>query len=762
MKLLFFGLFILFGQYSAHKKQQVAIIGGGGYIGSRIYNDLHHIYDITVFDRDVSVYKIHSNPIMETANNIEINTIRSFDTIIYLGGYTGRKICDKYPQNIYKENVVDIMQFVKKMLANQTFIFASTSAVMEGYGATEASETSAIRVDKLDNYAKSMYTREKNMWGSNTLPKMVTLRFGTVIGYSPAQRVDLIYMALIKSAYLYGYMNITDGNSWRAILGTNDLIRAICAIIENPIGGIYHLKSFNIKIASVANDISKTIRVPIHINDNKMAPTTSGFSLSSEKFEKTYQFEFRETSKSLIKELVEFLPETITAKGIHSSNETKMQLPPTPQTPSGSDVSAYGSIPCPVCGHIHPHEVLDLKEQPLANDFRPYISKNTKKYPLRIMTCPKCYHTFLSNIIDRKELFTKYLYKSGTSKTLLAYFTQLATSIDKNLDNPHKHQKTVLEIACNDGSQLDVFKKMGWKTYCVDPAENIVKIAQKKGHKVFVGFWGTDRFSELPHPENLDVILAQNVLAHVADPVLFLKACATAMGEHTILYVQTSQCQMLQENQFDTAYHEHISFFSGHSFREAARLSGLEIVNFRVTAIHGKSCLVSMRRRRTTTTATSPSLHHRLLQEINDGITTKSFYINYREQAYKRRELIIKHLLDFSKRGYVVGAYGAAAKGMVLLHFLLDSNENIPISFVVDDALLKQNTYCPGTNIPVKPTSYISPNTFGSITKPLVLIVFAWNFWEEIAKNIRAVLNTTTTIAIILPFPEVRLDMVAS
>jgi len=190
-----------------------------------------------------------------------------------------------------------------------------------------------------------------------------------------------------------------------------------------------------------------------------------------------------------------------------------------------------------------------------------------------------------------------------------------------------------------------------------------------------------------------------------------------------------------------------------------------------------------MRRRRTTTTTslTTPSdpdavgrstdadgfdvggrspntsLHHRLLQEINDGITTKSFYINYREQAYKRRELIIKHLLDFSKRGYVVGAYGAAAKGMVLLHFLLDSNENIPISFVVDDALLKQNTYCPGTNIPVKPTSYIS-----SITKPLVLIVFAWNFWEEIAKNIRAVLNTTTTIAIILPFPEVKLDMVAS
>jgi nucleoside-diphosphate-sugar epimerase len=747
--LIFIPFFAYFYVFGAQSKQKVAIIGGGGYIGSRIYNDLHHIYDITLFDRD-SVFK---NVIQLSANNIYIDLVRSFHTIIYLGGYTGRKICDKYPQNVYKENVVDILQFVGKMLPNQTFIFASTSAIMEGYGMFKTSENTNVNIDKLDHYSRSMYDREINMKTFSIMnknsPRLIGLRFGTVIGHSSGQRTDMIYMALLKSMQLYGYMNITDGDSWRAILGINDLVRAICAIIEAPWKGatskmdIYHLNSFNTRIKAVAKDITKWgIDSPIYSVDNNR---TKGFSLSSFKFERNYRFKFQETSKSIIKELVTFFPDSIIAKGVHVSKDISYYI---------KHDDTKKSIPCPVCGHRHPIEVLDLKEQPLANDFRPYNAKNITKYPLRLMTCPKCYHMFLSTIVDRSKLFTKYLYESGTSKTLLSYFEWLANKIHKQVKIMEKKKYSVLEIACNDGSQLDVFKKMGWNTYCVDPAESIVKTAQKKGHNVFVGFWGTDDFIDIPH--TLDVILAQNVLAHVADPVAFLKACAKAMSNNTILYVQTSQCQMHQESQFDTAYHEHISFFTGHSFQEAARLSGLRIVDFSVTPIHGKSCLVSLMREHSYLRKdTSYSLHNRLVQEVYDGITSQTFYIKYREHAYKRRELIIYHLLDLSKKGYVLGAYGAAAKGMVLLQFLLDGNNAVKIDFVVDDAPLKQGTFCPGTNIPVRPTSFLSSS---NDKRPLAIIIFAWNFWEEISNKIRSeMVRSSRSVVVILPFPQVNI-----
>ncbi len=124
----------------------------------------------------------------------------------------------------------------------------------------------------------------------------------------------------------------------------------------------------------------------------------------------------------------------------------------------------------------------------------------------------------------------------------------------------------MLEVACNDGSQLNQFSKYGWKTVGVDPAKNLAELARKQGHIVYTGFWGVDQFPLLPSPDNLDIIIAQNVFAHVEDPVQFLRACVAIMSVKTKLYIQTSQCEMYETGQFDAVYHEHISFFTAHSF----------------------------------------------------------------------------------------------------------------------------------------------------------------------------------------------------
>ena len=363
--------------------------------------------------------------------------------------------------------------------------------------------------------------------------------------------------------------------------------------------------------------------------------------------------------------LIEFdqnVPDSISATGAHLA-------------PDSSFVP--DSIPCPVCGSDNQQKVLDLGNQPFANDFRADKSEslNLTRFPLKLVRCRHCNHLHLSHVANRKKLFDHYLYQSGTSKTLKDYFKVLADLVIEKSGN--KTAGTVLEIACNDGSQLDEFKKRGWKTFGVDPAANIAPIARRKGHNVKVGFWDENiQIPDFPRGESLTAIVAQNVLAHVPNPIGFLKACVKMMGQSTTLYIQTSQCNMHQLGQFDTAYHEHISFFTGHSFIKASVLAGLQIVSFRTTPIHGTSFLVTMKLPTQNIggdsgKTTSETMQRRIVREKREGITTDFFCEKYAASAQMTRSWIISQVSNLREKGYSVGAYGAAAKGMTLLHYIL-------------------------------------------------------------------------------------------
>ena len=454
--------------------------------------------------------------------------------------------------------------------------------------------------------------------------------------------------------------------------------------------------------------------------------------------------------------LIEFdqnVPDSISAKGAHLA-------------PDSSFVP--DSIPCPVCGSDNQQRVLDLGNQPFANDFRADKSEslNLTRFPLKLVRCRHCNHLHLSHVANRKKLFDHYLYQSGTSKTLKDYFKVLADLVIEKSGN--KTAGTVLEIACNDGSQLDEFKKRGWKTFGVDPAANIAPIARRKGHNVKVGFWDENiQIPDFPRGESLTAIVAQNVLAHVPKPIGFLKACVKMMGQSTTLYIQTSQCNMHQLGQLDTAYREHISFFTGHSFIKASVLAGLQIVSFRTTPIHGTSFLVTMKLPTQNIggdsgKTTSETMQRRIVREKREGITTDFFYEKYAASAQVTRSWIISQVSNLREKGYSVGAYGAAAKGMTSLHYILEDDnfqENVTlrdrwIDFVLDDAPLKQNTYCPGTTTPVYSSNYLASN---QLNEKLAIIIFAWNFWEEIAKKLKSqLLVVLSEILILLPFPHTK------
>jgi len=287
-------------------------------------------------------------------------------------------------------------------------------------------------------------------------------------------------------------------------------------------------------------------------------------------------------------------------------------------------------------------------------------------------------------------------------------------------------------------------------------------------------------------PSQFDAIIAQNVLAHVPHPVDFLRACAAAMAPWTRLYIQTSQCQMHQEGQFDTAYHEHLSFFTSHSFLAASTLAGLRILDFMTTPIHGESCLWTLDldpapppkgevsghsafsplygngASANRLTHSSVTLAARLRQEAEDGLTSDFFYQRFGARAEETCSWIEMHLFALRQASYRIGAYGAAAKGMVLLHYLLARTKRLDkdggISFVLDDAQKKQGTYCPGTRIPVLRTDDVADMTQPA-DPPLAIVVLAWNFWPEVQFFLLRLVGSShnDSFVALLPFPTPRL-----
>ena len=722
----------------------VAIIGSSGYIGSRLLQHLQGKERLTVVGYD----RIFRG---QASYEISIRDLQSFGAVIYLGGLTGRLMCRDRPADVEQENVVDISNLAKRMLPSQLLIFASTSAIAEGSGSIPFNEDSPVKPHLFDSYVASLWRRENTLrelsTASKAVPQMVGLRFGTVVGLSSSQRIDLAHMALVCQAFLGGKLSLTHPEANRAFLWMEDLLRAVGVLLKHPEKAqefdLFHLQSFSANIANIASAIGSRSGAYIHTSDHLIKEDSQGFTLNNTKFSHAFDFIFEGNQNQIISQLIDDVPRMCLGRGSRVDNH---------------------SVPCVVCGSHVMDTVLDLHSQPLANDFRTEAEKSMHcdRYPLRLVRCPKCHHTQLSYIVNRTYMHSQYQYQSDTSQGLKNYFEWLT---EKVCGESEKINGTVLEIACNDGTQLNPFAKRGWRTFGVDPVNNLAKIARTQGHTVYTGFWGVDTFPQLPLPESLDAIIAQNVLDHVEKPVDFLRACTARMSLRTKLYIQTSQCNMYETGQFDTVYHGHVSFFTAHSFRKIAELVHLRIINFEMTPIHGRSCIVTFQRTNpsnisfptTREKENTASLEFVLQKERSLGMIKSWFYVKYESQAQAMRQWIVHQLATLHSQGHTIVAYGAASKGMVLLHFLLEMpNRSWDISYVVDDTLLKQNTFCPGTTIPVRPTSELSKHI---PTRPLTILIFAWSFWDEVSKKIlqATVDKGITNTFVILPFPRQQL-----
>ena len=381
---------------------------------------------------------------------------------------------------------------------------------------------------------------------------------------------------------------------------------------------------------------------------------------------------------------------------------------------------------CLACGGHDLVLTLDLHDQPLANSFQEHggVKDTDRWFPLAINRCEDCNHLQLTHAVNPALIYTHYLYVSGTSGTYVEYMDWYANFVTEQFAKPMVG--TVLDIGCNDGSQLDAFKRLGYKTFGVDPAENLYE-KSSANHRVWCKFWD-QRTSDSIHTK-FTVITTQNSFAHIPDPLTYLELARDHLHENGKIFISTSQADMVPNGEFDTIYHEHISYYNAKSMKALAERAGLYLIDVLKTPIHGTSYIFILAKH----PANQERVKNILAMESAQGLQTPETYIRWAEGVKELIARLKDQINEYRHYGYAVVGYGAAAKGMTLINA-----SNIHLDAVVDDNPLKQGLFCPGTAIPVVSADYIKGF---SNRDSVVFVPLAWNVYDEIVRKIRAIRN---------------------
>ena len=397
---------------------------------------------------------------------------------------------------------------------------------------------------------------------------------------------------------------------------------------------------------------------------------------------------------------------------------------------------------CLTCDSTNLHKYLDLGTQPLANDY-PAAPCVQEEFPLAVNLCKTCFHSQLTVAVAPDLMFKNYRYMtSATGKTSADYFTWFVENAEKL--KPNKKLKA-LDIASNDGHLLSFFKAKNHEVLGVDPAENLAAKANAEGIKTLCKYWTEEIAAQID--ETFDIISAMNVFAHNSDPYGFLLACKKVMDDDSLLFIQTSQAEIFKNSEFDTVYHEHLSFFTAKSFKTLFERVGLVIDYVEKVSIHGKSYLFRLKKAKTNAAhdASYVALYE---QEKSWGFYDLAKYDSFAEKFSETAKQVNEICDEYAAKGYEIVAYGAAAKSMTFINYAKPK-----IDYYIDETPLKMGRYTPGLNIPI----HAPDELLKTDTKKLIIIT-AWNFAEEIANKAHKFMkNSKAEFKFATYFPKIKL-----
>lgn len=385
---------------------------------------------------------------------------------------------------------------------------------------------------------------------------------------------------------------------------------------------------------------------------------------------------------------------------------------------------------CRVCDSKDLYTFLDLGLLPIPNGFldKDDLSKEEKTYPLVVAYCRSCSLTQVKYIVNPEIMFKNYLYIPSASQTRLDNFRGLLNDARKRISIDSS--SLAVDIGSNDGSLLSVFKNEGIPVLGIDPAENLVKVATLNGIPTMLGYFGVDMAKKAKKERGqADVAYATNVFAHISDIKEFLGGLEVLLKPNGIFISQFPYIvDLLRENQFDTIYHEHLSYFSIKSLLVLASNTGMEIFDIEHSELDGGSVKVYWKKKTNMSqNIIQKNIDAFLKNEEELGLYTDKIYDEFAKRVKGLKKTVKKELLLLKKAKKRIVGYGAAAKGNIMLNYFGIGTDIL--DYLVDSTLYKQGKFTPGTHIPIYAESKIME------TMPDYVLILAWNFKKEIIKK---------------------------
>jgi hypothetical protein len=377
---------------------------------------------------------------------------------------------------------------------------------------------------------------------------------------------------------------------------------------------------------------------------------------------------------------------------------------------------------CLACAKSRPTPVFSLGETPLANRFlrEDELEAPEPRFPLELVYCEGCGLLQLSTHVDPEVLFRDYAYVTGASSTMERHHRALAD--DHVAAYGLRSGDLVVDVASNDGSLLRSFRDKGCRVLGVEPARNLAAVANENGIPTLELFFGAAAARDVRRAHGpARHVSANNVAAHVPDLSGFLEGLRILAEPDGVVSVEAPYLgPMLKNLEYDTIYHEHLSYFAVRPFAAALARAGLGIVALKEVAVHGGT----MRYVARPNVPHAPIVDEILAREEAAGFSRIETYSEFGERAERNRQDLRAFVFGLKREGRSLAAYGAAAKGMTLLNYAGIGRETF--DFVVDRSPFKQEKYTPGMRLPILKVEELSAR------RPDAALLLPWNLTEEI------------------------------
>ena len=410
---------------------------------------------------------------------------------------------------------------------------------------------------------------------------------------------------------------------------------------------------------------------------------------------------------------------------------------------------ATASTTCRFCGAGLRHTFVDLGMSPLCESYLSLEQLNAMEpfYPLHVWVCEKCFLVQLQQYVSAAEIFTEYAYFSSYSDSWLKHASDYVEQVSARFALGAHSQ--AVELASNDGYLLQFFVAKGIPALGIEPARNVAQVAIQKGVPTLIEFFGEACARRLKEEgKAADLIIANNALAQVPDLndfVAGIKMLLAAGGVATLEFPHL-MC-LMEQNQFDTIYHEHFSYFSFLTVEKIFAAHGLTLFDVEELGTHGGSLRIYARHAADATKAAGPRVTELRQREVNAGFARLDIYADFGERVKETKRGLLEFLIAARRQGKSVVGYGAPGKGNTLLNYC-GIREDF-LDYTVDRNPYKHGKFLPGTHIPIFPPERIAQ------TRPDYVLILPWNLKQEIRRQLAYIYEWGGKC--VVPIPEVEI-----